>query len=194
MRGIDAGGSQYGLAFHMQSLRSRLVSRVSETESEPDGQSGGGQDAQPLCEFAMYKTVPSATSRQAVPGGDGVCAQVERTDGAVLFSYAAAIPASGTVLAMRRVRCGLDAGARPKARDRFGAAVPATGSREHSHGGGVQRESVDPLLDSRIGLGAAGAAMRAAVPHAHGDMPSRVLDCFENTGHGLRTDLLGGAA
>ena len=100
MQGITPRGLQTGLAFHMQLFRSRRLLEVSDARSELERQSGGGHDAQPLCEFAMFKTLSAATLRQAVPGGDGVWGQLERADGPVLSSYAAASPASGTVLAM----------------------------------------------------------------------------------------------
>src|ERR1700733_5478284 len=106
----------------------------------------------------MFKTVSQATPGQAVPGGDGVCVQVKGTGGPVLSSPASPTPASGTVLAVRRVRCGLDARARPQAGDRLDAAVSAAGRREGRRGGRIKRNGVEPTLHSRNGLGAQAAA------------------------------------
>ena len=55
------------------------------------------------------------------------------------------------------------------------------------------RGSLRKVASSRTGL-SADAAMRRTMPHAHGDVASSILERFEDAWHGLRTDLLGGAA
>src|SRR5258706_2965669 len=89
---------------------------------------------------------------------------------------------------------GLDAGSRRSTGDRIDAASAAAGRRAGSDKGGVQRDCVGRRPDSQDGLIAAGSAMWSAVSHAHGNVPGRVLEGFENAWHGLRTHLLCGAA
>src|SRR5258706_5877927 len=89
---------------------------------------------------------------------------------------------------------GWDAGSRRSTGDRIDAASAAAGRRAGSDKGGVQRDCVGRRPDSQDGLIAAGSAMWSAVSHAHGNVPGRVLEGFENAWHGLRTHLLRGTA
>lgn len=80
-----------------------------------------GRDAQPLCKFAMCKTVSSIRPRQAVPCRDGVSRQIGKFDSSVLPCHAATTTARGTLLVVRSVCRGLDTGSRPERRNRVDA-------------------------------------------------------------------------
>ena len=89
----------------MQALRNLaavaiLRGRTEGCKDEMKEQSGGGFDAQPLCKFAMLKTVSSTAPREAVSGGDGSRGGIGRAGATVLTQCAATTPAGGAILAM----------------------------------------------------------------------------------------------
>jgi len=95
----------HSLASHLQvlwnlaavkSLREKLQGGKSELKE----QSGGGNSAQPLREFAMFKTLSPATSGQTFSGGGRVRGQIGRTGGSSIPSYAAKGTTRRAVLAL----------------------------------------------------------------------------------------------
>jgi|SRR5580700_637672 hypothetical protein len=85
---------------------------------------GGGHYAQPLCQFALFETFSSFGPRQTLSGRGILYRQVGRDD--TFSAHAAAAPAPGEILAVRPMRCALDAGSRPAGRHRI-VAAPAAG-------------------------------------------------------------------
>jgi hypothetical protein len=111
-----------------------------EIDEEPPG---GGHDAQPLREFAMFETISSVAPRQAVLSGDARFGQAKRSASFGLCSCAAPAPTRGAVLAVRSVRGSLDAGAGAEPGDRVGGVAAGSDPRQRVHRG-EQRIRIEP--------------------------------------------------